>query len=157
MIELAARKNSVVRNIKRLILSILVFLVPVVGFYFLVQAIISLEIAGLRGALLLDALPLVSVAIFGANWLARNLFETANNPSTVLDQHQRRLKGAYNYTQLMGVVLALNILLDAFGQSDEFDPIALGVLNFPVIVLGGYALIMMGGKLRAYRARQSDE
>jgi small-conductance mechanosensitive channel len=157
MTELASRPNSVVRNIKRLVLSILVFLVPVVGFSLLVESITFLDIAGLRGAFLLDALPNASVAIFGANWLARNLFETAGDPSTVLDQHQRRLKGAYKFTLLLGVVLALDALLTAFAQSGEFDLVSLGVLRFPMILLGGYALIMMGRKVQSYRTSMSPE
>jgi small-conductance mechanosensitive channel len=157
MIELGARPKSVVRNIKRLVLSVLVFLVPVVGFALLIQGITSLEIAGLRGALLLQALPAVSIAIFGANWLARNLFERAGDPSSLMDLKQRRLQGAYKHTLLMGLVLALSFLVTAFGDSGEFTSVDLGVLRFPLILIGGYALIMMGRKILGYRKRLQEE
>lgn len=157
MIELAARPKTVVRNIKRLVLSILVFIVPVVGFSMLLLAIASLDIAGLRGTLLLQALPGVSIAIFGANWLARNLFERAGDPSSLMDLNQRRLQGAYKYTLLMGLVLALSILVAAFGESAEFTSVNLGVLRFPLILFGGYALIMMGRIVQGYRKSLRSE
>ena len=153
MAQLIAREKTAMRGIKRLILSLMIFAIPVVGFIMLVQAISSLNIVGLRGALLLSALPKISIAIFGANWLARNMFATSGSAQELMELKQRRLKGAYNLTLGMGAVLGFNFLLNAFGESGEFSAINLGVLRFPLIIAGGYVLVMMGRKIQGYRNR----
>tara|TARA_R110002124_G_scaffold48148_9_gene142443 strand:- start:6712 stop:9078 length:2367 start_codon:yes stop_codon:yes gene_type:complete len=162
MAYLDVQEKSVVRGIKGLVLSLLVFGVPVLGFLLLVNAISSLNILGLRGSLLLKALPAVSVAFFGANWLARNLFsttdsagaDTAADPSNL---KQRRMKGTYNYTLILGGVVGVGILIDALAASGEFSVVNLGVLRFPLIIVGGYVLVLVGRKTQDYRKRMAAD
>jgi small-conductance mechanosensitive channel len=146
-----SRRKTVQRNIFQLALSFLVFLVPYIGFLFLITAFNSMDFLGLRGELLLQALPAAGLAVFAAIWLGRNLFVESGPAAQLMGLDQARLRGAYNLTILLGTVVALNTVLNVMAGSAEFSETTHAVLQFPLTVVGGYGLIMFGRKIAAYR------
>jgi small-conductance mechanosensitive channel len=146
-----ARAKNIQTNIFRLALSILVFLVPFVGFLFLVSAFGSMDFLGLQGELLLQALPAAGLAIFVAIWLGRNLFVDGGPAAQLMGLEQSRLRGAFNLTILLGVVVAISSILNVIANSADFSTTTHAVLQFPLILIGGYALVMFGRKITVYR------
>ena len=145
------RAKNIQTNIYRLALSILVFLVPFVGFMFLVSAFGSMDFLGLQGELLLQALPAAGLAIFTAIWLGRNLFVDGGPAAQLMGLEQSRLRGAFNLTILLGVIVAVSSILTAIANSADFSTTTQAVLQFPLILTGGYALVMFGRKIALYR------
>ena len=146
-----ARRKNIQTNIFRLALSILVFLVPFVGFMFMVNAFGSLDLLGLRGELLLQALPGAGLAIFTALWLGRNLFVDSGPAAQLMGLEPARLRGGFNLTILLGAVVAISSILNVIANSAEFSATTQSVLQFPLILIGGYGLVMFGRKIAAYR------
>lgn len=146
-----ARRKNIQTNIFRLALSILVFLVPFVGFMFMVNAFGSLDLLGLRGELLLQALPGAGLAIFTALWLGRNLFVDSGPAAQLMGLEPARLRGGFNLTILLGAVVAISSILNVIANSAEFSATTQSVLKFPLILIGGYGLVMFGRKIAAYR------
>jgi len=148
--------RSTSNNVFRLALSFLVFLVPYIGFLSLIGAFGQLDYFGLRGSYILAALPAVGLAVFGSNWLGRNLFVKRAPAAALVGLKQERLHGAYTLTRLLGVVLALGLFLRVIYQGADFAPETRAVLQFPLILIGAYGLIMLGGKVRGYRSQLKE-
>lgn len=98
------KQRTTSKNIVQLALSFLIFILPLVGFISLIKSVELANIFGYRGDAMMQALPAMSFAIFGFNWLGRNLF-VANGPARELTRiKQNNLSSAYNMTLLMGVI-----------------------------------------------------
>jgi len=146
------KQRTTSKNIVQLALSFLIFILPLVGFISLIKSVELANIFGYRGDAMMQALPAMSFAIFGFNWLGRNLF-VANGPARELTRiKQNNLSSAYNMTLLMGVILGSYWLLNALQQGAGFSNTIMAVLNFPLVLIGGYGLILFASKVRAYRA-----
>ncbi len=134
-------------DISHLVRSISVFIVPMIGLFCVTVALDLGEIFSVRGDFLLDAIPEMGVAIFGANWLARNL------PQGQFFRGEKRdlVLGGQRTIWAMGVIIAAGYLLNAFVTGADWPYGIVAVLFFPLVVLLGYSLFRVGRKIRLYR------
>ncbi len=131
-------------GLRALVISTTRVVVPVIGLVLIVWAVRLTGYAGLRGLILLDAIPLMGVAIFGAAWLGRTLFDAADGTPVFLALDDFARVRARRAAMAMGWVVALHLLLARFAAPQDFPLEAHVVLSFPVILAGGLLLIRMG-------------
>lgn len=148
----SSKKRTTSRNIVQLALSFLIFIVPLAGFICLIKSIELANIFGYRGDALVQALPAMSFAFFGFNWLGRNLFVESGPARELTRIKQNNLLGAYNMTLLMGIVLGFYWLLNALQQGAGFSNTSMAVMSFPLVLIGGYGLVVFANKVRVYRS-----
>lgn len=155
MAYLGAKEETLKVDLKQLALSVAVFVIPVIGFTLLLQAVDLTNLLGLRGEFLRAAMVLVAVSIFGAIWLARNLFATDGPAVRLLGIDQDKLGGGRWTVQLLGWVLAGKFLLDAIAEGADWSETTIGVLTFPLILLGGLGIFRLTRKYQVYLTRQA--
>ena len=100
-----------------------------------------LDIFEYRGNALMQSLMCMSIAIFGFNWLAHNLFRGVGPAQELSGVENNKQIGAYSLTVLMGVTLGLFWLVNDLKQVADFTDSTLAFLEFPLIIIGGYGLI----------------
>lgn len=131
-------------------------LLPTVGLLVLAQALILVDLFQLRGFFLVRAVVSAGFAVYFASWVARLLFTpTSRRPALVAvgPADHRKLRTAF---LLLGLVFALRqVLLAMFetGSFGEIQPGVLATLRFPLVVVGGIALVQIGLTLRRTAAR----
>lgn len=129
---------------RSLFLSLTQIAVPMAGLWALVAGINATGLVGFRGGMLLAAVPVMGILVFGALWLGRTLF-----PADPTAPHFFRLDGdqtsrGRRLAVGMGIVLALDFFLQHFSALQDFTDVARIVLSFPVITFGGVLLVLAG-------------
>jgi len=141
---------------RQLLVSLSQFAVPMLGIWAIVRAFDGSGLDGYRSAVLISALPMMGVALFGASWLGRTLFDGAHGAFRFFDMDDSKLRRARIGATLMGVVLALDILLTRVAGMVGFSDKATVVLSFPIVVAGGLLLFRMGMMLHPHRPVDPD-
>ncbi len=151
------RLGSSASQARALVVSMGRILLPLLGVMAIVQAAAISGVVGIRGAVVLEALPWMAAAVLVGRWLGRTLFNfDAARPLFLMlppgDMHiGQRTVG------LMGWVIALEMLLAGMAAQADFSAVAFVVLSFPLIVGGALLLFRMGRLLDpSARAETSD-
>jgi len=130
-------------------------LLPVAGLLLILAALRNTAMLGPLGAT--AATSLVQVGLFGvtAHWLGRRIFpkDDAITAPLRLSQRQRR-EGRY-LTTTMGLLVGLEALRDAMVEITRAGNAAASVLSFPVLVLAGLSLALMGWLLLRHVAHEA--
>ncbi len=124
--------------------SLAQLVLPVIGLGLLQTSIEWLGVLDLRGQFLLEALMFGAFALFFASWLARSLLQPNGRQAgliTTSPENQRRLR---RLIMVLALVFAVNAILDAMNSSNDLPEHVVAVLRFPLMVLGGLALIRLG-------------
>lgn len=130
---------------------------PTLGLVLLVQAFSVLDLFGLRGFFLVRALGVAGFALYFSSWVARLLFTPTEKFPALIEVDPRRRSRLRNAFMLLGLTFALRSMLQAISESVDFGESlrdASTTLLFPVVVLGGVALVRIGWAMRQ-EARQS--
>lgn len=140
------------RDTLRLVSSLAVFILPMIGLIFIQKAIDLADLFAVRGDLFIRVIPLAGLALFGANWLASNLPQGKILAGDESDQKTNLIEGGQRTIIITGVVMALYYLLDGLSDGAGWSDDILSILRFPLVVLLGYALFRAGQKIEKYRA-----
>jgi len=132
------------QTMRAIILSLGDVIFPLLGLAAFLQAVEFTGFTGLRGQFVLDVLPWMGVAVFGASWLGRSLFNHDPQRPVYFRLSEQSAQRGLRVTLSMGVVLALHMLVDKISASADFPEEARVVLAFPVILWGGYLLLRVG-------------
>ncbi|MEL6608912.1 MAG: DUF3772 domain-containing protein [Pseudomonadota bacterium] len=124
--------------------------VPVLGLVALGQAIELTGFYGSRGEQLIALLPQIGLAIFGSRWLAGRLLPGTPDVETPLTIPMERHAGGRYLALLLGVLLAIDMVVQAFADIDNYDAGASAVLFFPVTLVAGVVLWRLGRLLRVH-------
>jgi potassium-dependent mechanosensitive channel len=141
---LPAAANPSDNEARNLLVSTTQILIPMLGLWAIERAIVSTGLMGLRGAVVLDALPWMGLCVFGAYWLGRTLFSNTDNTPVLFALNDEGAISGQRMTGLMGVMLALDLLLDRIAIQADFPETAHIVLSFPIVLVTGFLLVRMG-------------
>jgi small-conductance mechanosensitive channel len=138
-------------NIARLLLSVAVFIVPYAGLLLLLTALIKLDIFSVRGDLMITSVPWIGLAVFGANWLARNVPQ-----ARIYSKHAAAIDGAMvvesqRIIRAIGIVVGFAFLLGGLAKGADWPKDVLNVLRFPLVVLLGLGLFRIGQKFSNFK------
>ncbi len=129
---------------RALLLSTTQVVMPMLGLWAILKGIDATGLVGLRGEVVLSAVPAMGLALFGAAWLGRTLFSRADDTPLFFWFSDDEARRARRTAMLMGLVLALYFLLRRLATQADFTEIARVVLSFPIVLAGGLALLRMG-------------
>ena len=132
-------------------------LLPVIGLIALTRALISTGIFGLQGQLLLQSLPLMGIAIYGARWLSVRLFPKNGNQIGVLNLSAPTNQLLRRYSTWFGILFALSILLARTVEMEGYSDEVRAVMFFPLFVLTGLLLFRTARILRQGLANKQDD
>ncbi|WP_068110620.1 DUF3772 domain-containing protein [Tropicimonas marinistellae] len=127
-----------------MILSLGQFLMPTIGIWALATALRLTEMFGSAGEGLLDIVPLVGAAFFAARWIGGQTFPRDENWPTPLQLSARqRVRGRF-YSNGLGLLVGLAILLRRTMDLFVFETGTIAVLAFPIIALAAVCLDGLG-------------
>jgi potassium-dependent mechanosensitive channel len=129
---------------RALLISMTQILVPMLGLWALDRAAASTGLIGLRGNVLVAAIPWMGLSLFGGLWLGRTLFSTADNTPLFFDLTNSAAVAAKRISGYLGGLLALFILLERIAVQADFPANAHIVLSFPLVLATGFLLVRMG-------------
>ncbi len=138
-------------NIKRLLSSFGVFIVPMLGLIFILAAVELADLFSVRGELLLQSIPMMGVSIFGANWLARNLPQSNLFSGDETGEFAKLMLGGRRIILALGVVMAASNLIIGLSNGADWSDDVKSVLSFPLVILLGLGLFIGGRKIGKFR------
>lgn len=138
-------------DLPRLLLSLAIFILPMIGLILILAAIDLADLFSVRGDLLVRTMPLIGLSLFGANWLARNLPQGKIYSGESSAANTRLVLGGQRTIWAVGVVIALYYLLDGLANGANWSTDVLSVLRFPLVVLLGIGLIRGAREIKIYR------
>ncbi len=152
--RLEAASDSGLNNLgdtMRLVSSLAVFILPMLGLLCIQYAIEVADIFALRGDLLIRSVPLIGLSIFGANWLSQNLPQGKIFSGDAESQNTDLVVGGQRTIMIIGIIMALYYLLDGLADGADWPIEIMSVLRFPLVILLGYGLFRAGKKFNIYR------
>ncbi|PIB25628.1 hypothetical protein BFP76_00370 [Amylibacter kogurei] len=155
--DTTAKERNPRRAFSAFILSLGLLIAPMIGFFLFVRGVELADILGARGDALKGYLPYIGLTIFGAIWIARNLFVAGGPGAQLLNIDQSRLTGGKRTVYALAAVFGLNYLIDAGRQTEDWPAEVPAVMQFPLIVLGALGLYILARKFRNYRAGMTPE
>ena len=138
-------------NAKRLLASIALFFLPMIGLILIFAAVYVADIFALRGDMFMNAIPSAGLSLFGANWLARNL---PRGKAITGDHAEEIAKLAFKARRLiwaMGTISAVGYLVYGLKDGANWSVDVVSTIFFPLIVLLGYCLFQVGRLISVYR------
>ncbi len=129
--------EAALANLARLI-------VPIASAVALISAIHLSGLVGSWGRTILSVLPWVAVSLVAGPWLGRSIFGVRDPNAPVTNT----ANAGYRLSIVLGVVFALQILLDAVANQGQFRDESRAVLTFPLILIGSIALFRLAGLIR---------
>jgi small-conductance mechanosensitive channel len=132
------------------IVSMGTLFLPLFGVYFLIEAVSSSGLVGLRGEQILDVLgPLVFTYLL-ARWLASRVFPAREARTLPLNlSPQSRRKGRF-YGMLLGAVASGSFFLQQVGEIIQWSQPASVVILYPLMVLCCLLLFRIANLLREH-------
>ncbi len=138
-------------GVSRFLVSLLVFLSPMVGLFATTRAIDMAALIDNKGGLAIQTVLLAGVCIFGGLWLSRSILPVnpENRPLQSMADWNGRT-GRFVIVSL-GVVMAGRLIVGQLAEGQQASEPALMGLLFPFTLLGGLGLLRIG-----YRVRMTD-
>jgi small-conductance mechanosensitive channel len=127
----------------RFLVSLAQIIVPLIGLSIVTAALELLNIFGLRGSDVVDAIPVAGFcAIFGW-WLSRQLFPPGDDGGYLRYDPATRVRGRF-YTQAIGWIAASAVLMTAGLRTIDLSEAARAAAAWPVLVVVGICLWRLG-------------
>ena len=126
------------------LLSIAQHLAPALGVLALVQAVEESSFVGLRGSVILGAIPNIAFTVAGALWVGRQVFPSRAGAARPLNLPDHILARGRRTAGWLGLLLGVSQLLDAIAESEVFEPSERLVVFFPIVLLTGLLLARLG-------------
>ena len=153
----AARLGNFLRNfggrgtgVWSFVVSLARIALPLAGTLLLMQAVTMMGVLGVRGALIVEAVPGWALTLLVFNWLSDQLFAKRREIDLVPAPANRR-REMILYVKLLGGMLVLNAAVDLYGQIENITAASRAVVAFPVIL--GAAMLLF----RVQRVALSEE
>ncbi|MCB1368257.1 MAG: mechanosensitive ion channel family protein [Rhodobacteraceae bacterium] len=129
---------------RSLLLSVTQVVVPMLGVAALLQAVNLSGMTGLRGQNLIVAVPWMALSILGGRWLGRTLFTETDGTPLFLGLKEADARTGLRIASALGIVVALDHLLETLATQVDFTDTAQIVLSFPIVVVAGLLLVRFG-------------
>lgn len=123
-------------------------ILPVIGIYALDEALYFTGLLGFRGQLIADALVPLVLAVTVARWLALRLLPRVRRKRGFLELPEAASLGMRRYAAGLGAVWGINRLLEQLSSFEGYAEDTVIVLQFPLVVLGGFLMFRIGRLLR---------
>lgn len=117
-------------------------ILPYFGLVALTQAISETGLAGLRGTLVLQAIPLWSAGLMGFVWISDRLYSKYDDDALLPIAIEYRTE-ARLYVRLLAVMLIANDAIGLYEQVENISEASRAVVAFPVILLTGLILLRL--------------
>ncbi len=124
--------------------SLAQLLFPVIGLAVLKQAADLLDVVDLRGQFLLEAAVAAGIMLLLASWLSRSLLQPNGRLPALVHLEPPMRRQARRGITVLGVVFALSALRNGMNNGSELSEPINAVLLFPLVLAGGWALVMLG-------------
>ncbi len=138
------RSKGRARWIATFVTSLGQILVPVVGIMLLAEALKSTTLPGLRGTILIDALPVFGVSLFGARWLVQRLYPVHPDAPHPLPATAEEARAMRFYASVLGLVVGFMAMLNVLIGYEDYSLEARAVLQMPFFVVAGLVLFRVG-------------
>ena len=122
--------------LKLILLSLVQILVPLIGLLVLTEGLQTLEIFGLRGSDVVEAIPLAGFLVIFCWWLTRHIFPIGDSAGFLGYSAETRATGR-RYALAIAWALALGALFDAGLQTLEVSEGTAAAIEWPVLALLG--------------------
>lgn len=137
------RSRTAERWLAGLAVSLGQILLPVLGLLFIAIAAQLTGLFGARGDVFIQSLPAAGFAFFAAHWLGGRMFPRSDAIEAPLSVNgPARAEGRF-HASILGVVLFLALPLERMSEQAVWPPEVVNVLNFPLIVVAGLALVRL--------------
>ncbi|WP_136637566.1 DUF3772 domain-containing protein [Pseudooceanicola onchidii] len=152
--RLQERERTAERWLAGLAVSLGQILLPVLGLLLLSMAAQMTGMLGRRGETLMQALPAAGFLFFAARWLGGRMFpRTTVYEGPIAVEGAGRVEGRF-HASMLGFVLFLSVPVRSIADQAGWPPEVISVVNFPLIVLAGVALVRLA--LLLMRHARSD-
>ncbi len=145
------KKPTQLGNLKRLLASLAVFILPTIGLICIFSAVYIADVFSLRGDMFINAVPSAGLALIGANWLACNLPQGKADTGDRADDKAKLIFAGQRLIWAIGGILAAGFLVGGLDDGAKWSPDILSTIMFPLILLLGYCLFQCGRRIGAYR------
>ena len=126
------------------VISLGQILVPLLGVFALSEALFSTGMIGLRGSVLVSALPQAGVAFFVARWLGVRMFPRTHTVDPYLNlTPDQRAEGRW-FSAGLGLAIGVQQLVVVLAEIENYSIQALIVLVFPLLVLVAVMTFRLG-------------
>ena len=115
---------------------------PLVGLYLITRAVTASEAIGLRGVILLDALPVLGAIILGFLWLGDQVYSKRDRDALIPLPEQARAAARRNFLYL-ALLLVLYRIIALIETVQPISEAARAVLVFPVILASAAVLLQL--------------
>lgn len=126
----------------RFLVSLGRVLLPFAGLVALTYAVSATGLAGLRGQLILQAIPLWSASLMGFVWISDRLYSNRDEDALLPIKMEYRSE-ARLYVRLLAMMLIADDAIDLFQQVENISDASRAVVAFPVILLTGLILLRL--------------
>lgn len=140
----AQEETSATARLSVFVLSLAQHALPALGAIALVQAVVESSFVGLRGSVLLDALPQGALTIAAAVWLGRQVFPARASAARPLHLPDHVMARGRRTTVGLGILLALSVVIEEVAASEAFVPSDRLVIVFPVVLMSGLMVARLG-------------
>ena len=139
------RLSANLRSVADFFLSLLNAAIPALGVLGLVSAVISLDLVGYRGEIVLNSLLELALLYFSAAWLSAQIFvrhDPDEHAVMILDA-DNRAEGRF-YARGIAVMIWLLGLISALARLEQYSDAVRSVLALPAVAIMGLMLIRLG-------------
>ena len=143
------------RSLSLFLLSLVQIVVPLLGLFALTEALHSLDIFGLRGADVVEAIPVAGAFVILGWWLARHIFPTGKSAGFLGYDGQTRKSGR-GYSTAIAWILAIATLLSAGLRTMEMSQGAEAAFEWPFLVILGLLFWRLGHVIRTLPEERED-
>ncbi len=125
---------------------------PTAGAVALIFAVKASDMFGIAGSAVVAVLPQVAAALIAGPWLGRSLFHATDGAGNSDSRHASGFRIGWT----LGIVYALETILNAIATQADFSRETQAVLHFPLIVIAALAFYRLSRLVRNRPARQSE-
>ncbi|WP_071689705.1 DUF3772 domain-containing protein [Nioella sediminis] len=129
---------------------------PALGVIALAQAVEESSFVGLRGSVILAAIPQIAITVAAAIWIGRQVFPARETAARPLNLPEVKLARGRRAAGWLGLLMGVSQLVDAIAESEGFQPAERLVIFFPLVILTGLFLARLGRFLVLHAKAQSD-
>ncbi len=137
------------------VVSLARIVLPLVGTIILVQGVMMTNVLGLRGTLIIEAVPGWALTLLAFNWLGGQLY-AGHRQTDLLPAPKNRRGEMILYVKLLAVALVLQSAVDLYGEIESIADASRAVVAFPVILSGALLLFRLQQVGLSERARAND-
>ncbi|SEO88937.1 Small-conductance mechanosensitive channel [Salinihabitans flavidus] len=130
---------------------------PLAGVYALTEALYATEMAGMRGSVVLNALPEASAGFLIALWLGAQVFSRSDEGQQILNLPAAERRQGRLAAGLLGLVFALGLIIQRLAEFETWSDAANVAIFFPFLLLAGLLMMRIAQLLHHHHAAEGEE